>query len=291
MGSNEFDGPRGPADPGPRLRGPDHVRREGPGHVIPPDPRHPAAGRRAERPRGPDRRRRVRGEQRLRWAHLHADRGEAGGQRSQVQPLPHDRPLFADARRTTQRPKPPLGRDGRHHRDRDLRPGLQLAPAEHGRAAGRDAQAQRLFDRTVRKVPRGPGLADQSDGPVRQLAVRRRRLRVLLRLHRRRDEPVRAGHLPQHDTDRARPNARGGLPLHRGHDRQGDRLGPPAEGAHVGQAVLRLLRARRDPRPASCPAGMVGPVQGQVRRRAGTPFASRRSHARRTLVSSPPTRS
>ena len=69
------------------------------------------------------------------------------------------------------------------------------------------------------------------DGTVRQLAVRRRRLRVLLRIHRRRDEPVRAGDLPQHDADRARPHPRGGLPLHRGHDRPRHRLDPPAEGA------------------------------------------------------------
>ena len=40
----------------------------------------------------------------------------------------------------------------------------------------------------------------------------------------------------------------GGLPLHRGHDRHGDRLGPPAEGADARQAVLRLLRARRHAR-------------------------------------------
>ena len=68
------------------------------------------------------------------------------------------------------------------------------------------------------------------------------------------------------EPDRTR---RGGLPLHRGHDRPGDRLGPAAEGADAGQAVLRLLRARRDPRAAPRPAGVVGQVQGPVRRRLG----------------------
>ena len=82
---------------------------------------------------------------------------------------------------------------GRDHRDRDLGARLQLDPPEHLRAAGRDAEAERLLDRAVRQVPRGAGVGDEPDGPVRRLADRRRRLRVLLRLHRRRDEPVLPG--------------------------------------------------------------------------------------------------
>ena len=46
-------------------------------------------------------------------------------------------------------------------------------------------------------------------------------------------------------------------------------LGAPAEGADAGQAVLHVLRPRRDPRPTPRPQGMVGQVQGQVRRRLG----------------------
>ena len=75
-------------------------------------------------------------------------------------------------------------------------PGLQLAAPEEQGAAGRDAQAQRLRDRPVRQVPRGAGLGDEPDGPVRPLAEPGQRVRALLRLHRRRDEPVRAGDLP-----------------------------------------------------------------------------------------------
>ena len=100
-------------------------------------------------------------------------------------------------------PQPPLGRDGRHHRDRDLRPRLHLDAAEHDGAAGRDAQAERLLDGPVREVPRGPGLGDQPDGPVRQLAGWRRRLRVLLRLHRRRGQPVEPGAVRRADAGRA----------------------------------------------------------------------------------------
>ena len=56
-----------------------------------------------------------------------------------------------------------------------------------------DAQAQRLLDGAVRQVPRGAGLADEPGGAVQRLADRRRRLRVFLRLHRRREQPVGPG--------------------------------------------------------------------------------------------------
>ena len=53
---------------------------------------------------------------------------------------------------------------------------------------------------------------------------------------------------------RAGADAGGGVSLRRGHDRSGDRVGAPAEGAHAGQAVLRLLRPRCDPRcRTTCP--------------------------------------
>ena len=107
------------------------------------------------------------------------------GERPEVQPLSYDRALRAHARSAAQRAQSPHGRDGRHHRARDLGARLQLAAPQHLRAAGRDAEAERLLDGAVRQVPRGAGLADEPDGPVRRMADRRRRLRVLLRLHRR----------------------------------------------------------------------------------------------------------
>ena len=88
----------------------------------------------------------------------------------------------------------------------------------------RDAQAQRLLHGAVRQMPRSAGLADEPGRAVRRLAHRRRRLRVLLRLHRRRGEPVVPDALRRHHAGRAEEDARGGLPPRGGHDRQGDGL-------------------------------------------------------------------
>ena len=119
--------------------------------------------------------------------------------------------------------------------------------------------------RAVRQVPRSAGVGDEPGRTVRRMADRRRRLRVLLRLHRRRGEPVVPDALRGHHAGRAEEDARRGLPLHGGHDRQGDRLDLAAEGAGAGQALLRLLRARRDPRAAPRAEGVGRQVQGQVR--------------------------
>ena len=105
--------------------------------------------------------------------------------RAEVQPLPHHGPVRADPTGAAHRPQPPLGRDGLHHRDRHVGPREQLVAAEHEGAAGDDPEAERLLDRTVRQVPRGAGVAVLADGPVRRVAVGRRGVRDLLRLHRR----------------------------------------------------------------------------------------------------------
>ena len=84
------------------------------------------------------RRRRLRRVERVRRAVRDAERGAPRGGRPEVQPLPHDGAVLADAGGAAERPQPPHGRHGRHHRDRDGRAGLQLDAAEHVRAARRD---------------------------------------------------------------------------------------------------------------------------------------------------------
>ena len=104
-------------------------------------------------------------------------------------------------------------------------PGQQLAAAEHQGAAGDDAEAERLLDGAVRQVPRGAGVAVVADGSVRRLAVGRRRVRDVLRLHRRREQPVGPGAVRRHDAGRAAGDAGGGLPPHRGPGRPRRRAG------------------------------------------------------------------
>ena len=66
----------------------------------------------------------------------------------------------------------------------------------------------------------------------------------------------------------------GGLPPHRGSDRQGDRVHPRRQGDRPGEAVLPVLRAGRLPRPAPRPEGVDRQVQGPLRPRATRRCAS-----------------
>ena len=134
-----------------------------------------------------------------------ADRGAVGGGRLEVQPLSHHRAVFADPAGAADRAQPPLGGHGRDHRDRHRRAGVQLGAAQHDVADRADAEAQRLQHRAVRQVPRGAGVADQPGRAVRRLAHRRRRFRVLLRLHRRRGQPVVPDAVRGHQPGRGRP--------------------------------------------------------------------------------------
>ena len=189
-----------------------------------------------------------------------AERLAAGG--SEVQPLPHHGPVRADPAGAADRPQPPLGRHGQHHRDRHLGAGQQLRAAEHEGAAGADPEAQRLLHRPVRQVPRGAGLAVVSHGTLRRLAVGWRRVRDLLRLHRWREQPVGPRAVRRHHAGGAAGGIRGGdLPPHRGPRRPGLQLGSAAEGADAGQAVLRLLRSRGDACAAPRAEGVGRPLR------------------------------
>ncbi len=245
-----------------------HLRRQGPQHPLPAHHAAAASRRRAQRAGVPDRRRRLRRLERLRRAVPHADGRAARGGRPQVHALPHDGAVRADARRAAVRPQPPLGRHGRHHRDGDVRAGQLQPAAEEQGAAGGDPEAERLLHRAARQVPRGADVGEQPGRSVRPLADRLR-LRVLLRLRRRRGEPVLPGAVRGDVGGRAAQDARGGLHAERGSRRQGDQLAAPAEVAHARQAVLHVLRAGRHARAAPRAQGVVGQVQGQVRRGMG----------------------
>ena len=180
-----------------------------------PDTKYPAdravaaAEGRAQCAHRAPRRRRLRRVERVRWPDPHADRRAPGQERPEVQPLPHDGAVLADAAGAADRPQSPLRQHGRHLRDRDRRRRATASVLPKNKAPlADDAQAQRLLDGAVRQVPRSAGLGDEPDGAVRPVADGRRRLRVLLRLHRRRDQPVVPGDLRRHDADRAGEDAR-----------------------------------------------------------------------------------
>ena len=86
-------------------------------------------------------------------------------------------------------PQPPLGRVRRHHRDRHRLRRLHLHLAAKLRHSRRSAATERLHDRLDRQEPQHAHLGDERCRSVRPLG-QRPRVRLLLRLQRRRHEPL-----------------------------------------------------------------------------------------------------
>ena len=124
-----------------------------------------------QRPHRPHRRRRLRVVERVRRPVQHADLRAPGRRGPEVHPLPHDRAVLADAGGAAERPQPSHASAwAASPRSPPRRPGYSSLRPKNKAPLGRDAQAQRLLHRPVRQVPRGAGLGDQPDGPVRPLA-------------------------------------------------------------------------------------------------------------------------
>ena len=166
---------------------------------------------------------------------------------------------------------------GRNHHSRrhrlggrggDRRAGQRQRAPEHRRHGRRDAAAQRLQHRLRRQGPPDTGMGSLDVGPVRPLADRRG-IREVLRIRRRRDQSVVADPDARHQPDRAAQDGRGGLPLLRGHHRQGDLVDAWPRRDDARQAVLPLRVLRRHPRAPSRVAGVDRQVQGQVRQGLG----------------------
>ena len=217
---------------------------------FPPIEPHPAARRGAERARRPARRRRLRRVERVRRRDRHAERRAPRRRRPQVQPLPHDGAVLADARGAAQRPQPPHGRDGRHHRDRHLGARLQLAPARTTAPRSRRSSSS-----TATRPPSSASATRCRSGRRARWGRSTTGRRAAASSTSTGSSAARPTSTTPRSTRAPTPveperHARGGLPPHGRHDRQGDQLGAAAEVADAGQAVLRLLRAGRDPRPA-----------------------------------------
>ena len=227
--------------------------------------------------------------ERVRRSVQHAGRRAACRRRSEVQPVPHDGAVRPDPPGAPDRAQPPLGRHGLDHRDRHVGAGQQLAAAEHEGTAGDDAQAQRVLDRPVRQVSRGAGVAIVADRPVRCLAVGRRWLRVLLRLHRRREQPVRPGAVRRAHTGRAAHDPRGGLPPHRGSRRPCRSAGSASRRRSMPDKPFFMYFAPGATHaPHHVPTEWSDKYTGSVRPRVGRAARAARSPARRNSASSPP---
>ena len=136
----------------------------------------------------------------------------------------------------------------------------------------RDAARQRLRHEHVRQVAQHAGAGHQPGRPVRPLADGTG-VRLLLRLQPGRDAPVLPDAVPQHRRRSPQPKIAGrGLPLHRGHDRRGDRLDRATSAPAIrDKPWFVLLQHRRRPCTAPRPERVARQVQGQVRPRLGPP--------------------
>ncbi len=151
--------------------------------------------------------------------------------------------------------------------------GSGTIPPENGMLSeilGR-ARLEHLHRRQVAPVP---GVGDERGLAAPELA-HRARLRAVLRVPRRRDEPVVSGPRLRQPPGRSAALARGRLPPHRRHHRQGARVHQGLQGARAGQAVLPVLRARRLPRAAPRAEGV-----GRRGSAAGSTWATRPSGSR-----------
>ena len=228
------------------------------------------------------RRHRVRRLQRLRRARQHA-RGRASlSERAEVQPVPHDGALCPHPRRDADGPQPPFGRHGLDHRDRYFGARQQRRTPQYEGTGRAHPQTERLQHGPASASATRSPVADLPDGTVRCVAGGRRRVRVLLRVHRRREQSVLPGALRGPDPGRAAEDPGGGLPPHRGPRRPRHRVDPDPARPHPRQAVLHVLRARRDARAPPRAEGVGRQVPRASSPTAGTDSASSRSRGRRS---------
>ena len=278
--------PRHPSHPRSAARRSDDVRPPGSSTDLPADHtvRPPRARRRADRA---DRRRGFRRLVGVRRAGATPGGRPARRGRPETQPLSHHGAVLADAPGAADRTQPPLGRDGRHHRDRHVRAGLQQYSAEGQGADRGDVSAQRIFDEPVRQVPRGSGVGGVAGRAVRAVADRFR-FRALLRVHRGRGQPVLPGPVRGHQARRAGDVRRRRATPQRGSGRSRDHLGPPAgRWRPTSRSSCTTRPAPPTPRTTSRGNGRTSTRASSTT--AGKCCASRCSRNRRILASCPPT--
>ena len=155
-------------------------------------------------------------------------------------------------------------------------PGLQQRHPARRRLHRRNPAAERLRHLVVRQGSQRPAVGGEPSRPLPQLAHRARQgLRLLLRFHRRRHQPVAAEQpVPQHHADRAVSRQARLEPDHRD-GRRGDRARQDAQRGPARSALHDLLCARRHALAAPSHQGMGGQDQRDAPLRRGLEQAAR----------------
>ncbi len=159
-----------------------------------------AAQGRSQHPADHDRRRRLWRSEHVWRRHPDTEHGPHRGQRAALQPDILHLAVLADARRAHHRTQPSLGRLRRDFRAGHRLPRLRQRHRRGQRDDRPHSARQRLRDELVRQGSQHADLRGQPGRAVHPVADRHG-LRLLLRLRRRRREPVGAESLPQHDAD------------------------------------------------------------------------------------------
>ena len=232
-----------------------------------PQPARPRAGL-AERADGRARRHRLRAARLLRQPDRDAELRRARRERAALQQHAHDGAVLAEPVLHRHRPQPPQQRHGRHHRAGLRLPRLQRRHPVRERLPLGDAARARLQHVHGRQVAPDAEQPRDRRRAVRPLAAGAR-LRALLRLPRRRHQPVVSGPGLRQPPGRAAGDAGGGLPPHRGPGRQVDAVHRRRQADRPRQALLPAPLLRGRARPAPRRQGVGGQVRGPVRRRLG----------------------
>ena len=164
------------------------------------------------------------------------------------------------------RPQPPFGEPGKHHR------ACYRISRLHFRTAGQcgdhrsGVEAQRLQHGGLRQDAPNTRVGNEWFRTIRPLADRRW-LRTVLRVHRRRNQSMAAdavrGHVACGDTRRSQ------LSLQRGHDDPRNRLHARTKSHDSRQAILCICLLRCGPRAVPCTGIIHREVSRQIRRGLG----------------------
>jgi hypothetical protein len=192
-------------------------------------------------------------------------RRRCGGSRMRAFAIPIStrRPFARRRGRASSRDAMPREQHGLHHRGLRRLPGVLRADPlreRHDRRGAQRARLEHVRDRQMAPYARGRGGHVGVEGPLAAWP----RVRALLRLPRRRDEPVVSGPRLRQPHGHAPGDSRGRLPPLEGPDRQGDRVRSRLKGRRTREALVHVLLPGLRPRAAPCVQGVVGQVRGPL---------------------------